>query len=102
MHSTAGVTIVGALIAGWGDLTFDFYGYFLTILNCFITALYLVLIAKKSKETSLNTFGLMFYNNLLSLPVIAAIVVVTEWDTLINFPHWNSLGFHVRTSLPRL
>jgi len=59
-----------------------------------VTALYLILIAKKSKETGLNTFGLMFYNNLLSLPVIVIIVIVTEWDVLMQFEHWYNIGFH--------
>jgi len=86
--------VVGAMIAGWGDLTFDMYGYLLTVLNCVVTAVYLVLIAKKSKETGLNTVGLMFYNNLLSLPFLVGLVVVTEWDTLANFDGWSSVGFH--------
>jgi len=86
--------VVGAMIGGWGDLTFDLYGYFLTILNCFVTALYLILIAKKSKETGLNTFGLMFYNNLLSLPVVAIVVILTEWDVLVSYDRWGDLGFH--------
>jgi len=86
--------VLGAVIAGWGDIEFDLYGYFLTALNCLITAAYLVLIAKKSKETGLNTFGLMFYNNLLSLPVIALLVLFTEWDLLVAYDQWSSLGFH--------
>jgi len=86
--------VVGALIAGWGDLSFDPWGYFLTGLNCVVTALYLVEIAKKSKETGLNTFGLMFYNNLLSIPALFIIVYVTEYHIIVDYKQWTSLGFH--------
>jgi len=46
------VMVIGAVIGGWGDLTFDAWGYFLTTLNCFLTATYLVWIAKKQKRQS--------------------------------------------------
>lgn len=42
--------VFGAMVAGWGDLTFDLYGYILTALNCVVTAWYLVLIAKKNRK----------------------------------------------------
>jgi len=87
--------VVGAIIAGWGDLTFDPYGYFLTALNCVVTALYLVLIAKKSQETGLQTFGLMYYNNILSLPVMIVITLLTEWKILSNYTGWWNLGFQI-------
>jgi solute carrier family 35 protein len=34
----------GAFVAGYGDLTFNFLGYTLTLLNCVVTAGYLVAI----------------------------------------------------------
>jgi len=85
--------VTGAIIAGWGDLEFDLWGYFLTFVNCVVTAWYLILIAKKSTETGIKTFGLMFYNNLLTMPIVVIIVLLTEWDVLVNFDHWFDLGF---------
>jgi solute carrier family 35 protein len=87
------VMVFGAFIGGWGDLTFDAWGYFLTTLNCLLTAIYLVWIAKKSEETKLDTFGLMFYNNILSLPFILIICVLTEWDEIVSFESWFDWGF---------
>jgi len=87
--------VLGALVAGWGDLHFDLYGYFLTVLNCVVTALYLVLIAKKSQETGLQTFGLMYYNNILSLPIIVVITLALEWKQLMAFNKWLNPGFLV-------
>ena len=88
--------MIGALVAGWGDLTFDLYGYVLTALNCLVTAWYLVLIAKKSEETGIKTFGLMFYNNVLSLPIMFLISIITEWEIIINFDKWWNFGFQVK------
>jgi len=87
--------VFGAMVAGWGDLTFDLYGYFLTGINCIVTAWYLVLIAKKSQETGIKTFGLMFYNNVLSLPIMIVICYITEWDIIINFDKWWDIGFQI-------
>jgi hypothetical protein len=53
------------------------------------------LIAKKSKETGLNTFGLMFYNNLLSVPALVLLVYGTEANVLLAYEHWADPGFHV-------
>lgn len=35
---SVGVMILGAIVAGYGDLTFDLPGYALTTLNCVVTA----------------------------------------------------------------
>jgi len=87
--------VLGAFIAGWGDLSFDLYGYFLTALNCVVTAIYLVYIAKKSQQTGMETFGLMYYNNVMSLPIVVLIVMLTEYDALISFTKWGDIGFQM-------
>ena len=85
--------IFGAMVAGVGDLTFHLLGYVLTGLNCLVTALYLVYIPKKREETSLNGFGLMYYNNLLSLPTVIVIVLLLEWKDLQTYALWLHPGF---------
>jgi len=87
--------VLGALIASIGDLSFDLWGYFLVGLNCVVTAWYLVLISKKQQETQLESFGLMFYNNIFSIPILIVSVALTEWEILLNFNMWYSLGFQV-------
>jgi len=87
--------VFGAIIAGWGDLTFDLLGYTLILFNCFVTAGYLIYIAKKKQETGLNTFGLMFYCNFLSLPGVALIVYFTELDGMGGYPYYSNVGFQI-------
>ena len=84
------------MVASVGDLSFDIWGYFLVTLNCVITAWYLVLISQKQKETQLESFGLMFYNNIFSIPILTFTVLTFEWDTVVNFKHWGNVGFQVR------
>ena len=55
--------VIGALIAAYYDFDFSLVGYVLVALNCFFTAAYLLAIAKFGKQ-GLNTFGLMYYNNI--------------------------------------
>eukprot|EP01133_Synstelium_polycarpum_P015026 gene15026-17773_t len=87
------VMVVGAMIAGWGDVTFDFVGSLYIFFNCIVTAGYLIYISKKSKETGLNTFGLMFYCNILSIPFTAALTWATEAEGIINYAGYGDIGF---------
>jgi len=89
------VMVIGAMIAGWGDITFDLYGYLMTAINCLVTAAYLVLIAQKSQQTGLQTFGLMYYNNILSIPFMAIFTVATDWDFLVSYDQWLNIGFQM-------
>jgi len=89
------VMVFGAFVAGYGDLTFDAWGYFLTGVNCFVTALYLLMISKKSKETGLSTFGLMFYNNIISIPLVLLVVYWVEWEELMTYDKYSSFEFQL-------
>jgi len=86
--------VLGATIAGLGDIDFSMFGYTLVMLNCLITALYLVYIAKTTAETKLDTFGLMFYNSLLSIPVVVLCVLLFESD-VIYYPDVFDYGFQI-------
>ncbi|KAF2070297.1 hypothetical protein CYY_008389 [Polysphondylium violaceum] len=87
------VMVLGALVAGWGDVTFDFVGSIYILFNCVVTAGYLIYIAKKTKETGLNTFGLMFYCNILSMPATIVLTFITEWEGISTFTGYADLGF---------
>lgn len=50
---------------------------------------------QKKQETGLDSFGLMFYNNVLSLPVILIIATLTEWHVVMEYEHWSKPGFLV-------
>eukprot|EP01116_Phalansterium_solitarium_P006932 TRINITY_DN19367_c0_g1_i1.p1 TRINITY_DN19367_c0_g1~~TRINITY_DN19367_c0_g1_i1.p1 ORF type:complete len:356 (-),score=82.45 TRINITY_DN19367_c0_g1_i1:265-1332(-) len=85
--------VLGALVASWGDLAFDLYGYLMTFLNCFITAVYLVDVARRSASNALSTWALMYYNNLMSIPLVIIITLSAEFDVLWNFSKWTDTEF---------
>ncbi|KAG2323019.1 hypothetical protein Bca52824_016232 [Brassica carinata] len=60
--SSVGIILLGAIIAGIRDLSFDAYGYGLVFTANLCTATYLALIARTGKSSGLNTFGLMWCN----------------------------------------
>eukprot|EP00007_Cunea_sp_BSH-02190019_P005599 CAMPEP_0174233358 /NCGR_PEP_ID=MMETSP0417-20130205/3421_1 /TAXON_ID=242541 /ORGANISM="Mayorella sp, Strain BSH-02190019" /LENGTH=366 /DNA_ID=CAMNT_0015311559 /DNA_START=119 /DNA_END=1215 /DNA_ORIENTATION=+ len=87
------VMVGGAILAGWGDMSFSFVGYVLIFANCAVTAGYLLFIPKIKNETSLSEMGLMFYNNVLSMPLVFFLMVTTELSELHEFPYWSDIGF---------
>jgi len=84
--------IFGATVAGIGDFGFSFIGYLLCILNSLFTAAYLLYIPKVKDATKLDTFGLMYYNNLLSFPFMFIVVYLFEADAIYS-PVWTDIGF---------
>jgi len=91
---TVAVMSVGTVVAGAGDVSFDLTGYSMAIGSCILQALYLVVVAKKEKELDLNTFGLLFYNSVLSLPfVFLAGFLKSEYSHAYAYPRWHEWGF---------
>lgn len=98
IHVSIVLMIAGALIAAAGDFHVDALGYTLIMVNDLFTALQGVVLRKKMDEKGkLSTQGLMFYNNLLSLPVAFAIMAMTpgEFDGIMKFRDWQAKGFIV-------
>lgn len=104
--------IAGALVAGAYDLEFSAAGYLLVLLNCVFTAAYLLYISKLGKSSGLNTFGLMFYNNIQSLPVVTALCWINgdlsavasyphlwQWDFVVCFVFQSALAFLLNYSI---
>jgi len=85
--------VLGAAIAGWADMTSDLLGYILALASVLVTAGYLIFIKKTSNDTQLNTFGLIFYNNLLALPMQIIIVWWLEWDGVQTYDGYSNGGF---------
>ncbi|KJA25683.1 hypothetical protein HYPSUDRAFT_37112 [Hypholoma sublateritium FD-334 SS-4] len=65
-------------------------GYFWMLVNCLTSAAYVLSMRKKIKSTGFSDWDSMFYNNLLSIPVLAVCSIVAEdWGTdnlSVNFP----------------
>ena len=87
--------VIGAIVAGIYDFDFNFYGYILVALNCIFTAAYLLSIAKFGKQ-GLNTFGLMYYNNIQSLPLVIILCLIGgDFNDLYNYTYFNDIGFWI-------
>jgi len=74
------IAVVGTLIAGSSDLTFDLFGYLYTLGNNLSTAAYLILIKMLGAQTgpdALSSFELLFYNSSMSLPILALLAYYT-------------------------
>ncbi|KAF8801271.1 GDP-mannose transporter [Phlegmacium glaucopus] len=65
-------------------------GYLWMLLNCVTSAAYVLSMRKKIKVTGFSDWDSMFYNNLLSIPILAVFSIVSEdWGTdslARNFP----------------
>lgn len=108
--------ILGAFIAAYYDLTFDFYGYFYVTINNIFTALSGIYLKKASNNGKCNKNGVLFYNSLFSLIMMSLYYIcehfyihhfsnfdtinninnnniISTIDKVISFPGWNSLEF---------
>ena len=70
------VMIVGAVLAGSADLSFSLPGYLWMSVNCFATSSYILLMKRATKTLSLSKFGMVFYNNLLSVPLLLPVALL--------------------------
>ena len=107
--------VLGAFIAAAGDLHLEFYGCAMVLGNDLFTALQGVVLRQKMDkdkkdrdnavtspgpqkphpESALGTHGLMFYNNLFSLPIVAAMLFNNpkELQQLHEFDRWGNKPF---------
>ncbi|XP_021899406.1 nucleotide-sugar uncharacterized transporter 3-like isoform X2 [Carica papaya] len=93
---SVGIIILGALIAGAGDLAFDIYGYGVVFIANICTAMYLASIARIGKSSGLNSFGLMWCNGIICAPVLLFWTSIRgDIEATLNFPHLFSPGFQV-------
>ena len=88
------VTCAGALLAGLNDLNFSPRGYALVFCSNVTTSAYLLMISQRKAATGLTSFGLMWCNSLLCLPVLLLATVVSgEFWAAWEFPHLGAPGF---------
>jgi GDP-mannose transporter len=60
-------------------------GYFWMMLNCIATASYVLAMRKRIKITNFKDWDTLFYNNLLSIPVLVVATLLVEnwsWENL--------------------
>eukprot|EP00741_Cyanophora_paradoxa_P023342 tig00000254_g22549.t1 len=88
------IIVMGAILAGVSDVDFDLYSYAMAIGSCCVQSLYLIAVNKAGVEGDLNTFGLLFYNSVLSIPCLLVVLLATgEWRAAISYPHYGDFSF---------
>lgn len=86
--------VIGAIVAGAGDLAFDAHAYGLVLASNASTALYLATIARLGKSSGLNSFGLIWANSVVCAPVLLlASAVNGEIRQALAFPALHDMGF---------
>jgi len=69
------VMILGAVLAAANDLAFSLPGYLWQSANCIATSCYVLYLKHATQSIEITKFGMVFYNNLLSLPLLGAIAI---------------------------
>ncbi|WFD29938.1 GDP-mannose transporter into the lumen of the Golgi [Malassezia sp. CBS 17886] len=81
-------TVPAPPTSGWMELGHS--GYFWMLVNCLVSAAYVLVMRKRIKHMGFKDWDTMFYNNLLSIPVLAVMSLAVEnWSASTlqrNFP----------------
>ncbi|KAK5583269.1 hypothetical protein RB653_004860 [Dictyostelium firmibasis] len=88
------VMVIGAVVAGITDLTFNSLGYSLVLLSCVFQASYLIYVKKVANNMS--TYDMLYYNSVLSLPITIFLMIVNqEVEYFQTFEHLYDRSFQV-------
>lgn len=82
-----GVMIFGAVLAAANDLAFSFTGYAWQISNCVSTSGYVLYLKHATQSIELSKFGMVFYNNLLSIPLLGIIAILHNEPAVLYDAH---------------
>jgi drug/metabolite transporter (DMT)-like permease len=69
--------VLGAIVAAGTDLAFDWIGVMFVLANDVLTSLQGVVMEKKMDAKDLNSWGLMYYNSLVAIPIMLAYMQLT-------------------------
>lgn len=87
-------TTIGGVIAGFGDLTYDPLGYLMALSSALATAGHVVVVGKLGEELKMDSFSLLMYNCMWSLPFSLVLMVAEgEHERLLSFEHLSEAGF---------
>ena len=77
--------ILGSILGGYSDLQFSMNGYSWLLVNCLCSGLYLVEMRRMIKKVHFRDFDTVFYNTVLSLPILLLLsVVFDEWKLFVK------------------
>lgn len=80
--------VVAAVMAGLNDLEFSVVGYAWTLANCLSSSGYVLYAQFVMRHTTLSTFGKVYYNNVLALPLVLLLdfFVFGDFVRLLTYP----------------
>eukprot|EP01103_Thecamoeba_quadrilineata_P019386 TRINITY_DN7827_c0_g1_i1.p1 TRINITY_DN7827_c0_g1~~TRINITY_DN7827_c0_g1_i1.p1 ORF type:complete len:325 (+),score=14.31 TRINITY_DN7827_c0_g1_i1:1-975(+) len=84
------LTIVGAILVSLYDIDGDFGDYSLVLCYNLINAGYLMIASRTEKALGLTTYGLMYSNNIVCLPILLAIAIHSDGSSILLL-HQNHL-----------
>jgi GDP-mannose transporter len=87
------IMLLGAVLAGSSDLEFNMMGYMWAVCNCVITASYVLYMPRAISDSKLNAFGRVYYNNLLSLPLVLLVDLFVYGDLFRLKENPNSVSW---------
>uniref|UniRef100_A0A7S2ZAU2 Sugar phosphate transporter domain-containing protein n=1 Tax=Rhodosorus marinus TaxID=101924 RepID=A0A7S2ZAU2_9RHOD len=88
--------VVGTLIASQDDSKSAASGWAFGFASCILQALYLALVKKSGAQSGLNTWGVLFYHSILSVPILTVLVLLLgELEAFLSFDQWFSRGFQI-------
>eukprot|EP01133_Synstelium_polycarpum_P001355 gene1355-1550_t len=86
------VMVLGAIVAGVTDLSFNALGYTLVL------ATYLVYVKKTARD--MTTYDMLYYNSALALPFLTILMLANrELDYFVNYKHLYDPQFQLYFSL---
>jgi GDP-mannose transporter len=87
------IMVLGAVLAGAHDLEFSVTGYLYMGLNCFFTSGYVLYMRYASTTVKVPKFGMVFYNNLLSIALLLPLILLTNEVPQLFNPRIMTLSF---------
>lgn len=75
--------LVAAFLASVEDLEFSLVGYIWTLLNCLTNTAFVLYMPRAMSKSKLSPLGRVYYNNLLSLPLLVVLDLFTFNDIWI-------------------
>ena len=82
---------IGTILVSMDDFTYDYFGYFVVIINNTLTIIYVKFSETFKKKTKVTNLKLLVYNSYLSNPIlIIAIFVSGEYNKVYNYFYNNN------------
>ncbi|CAN8063617.1 unnamed protein product [Agarophyton chilense] len=84
----------GTVLAANADTSSSSSAWFLGFASCAFQALYLTFVKRSGLDTGMNSFGILYYHSILSIPCITAIAIgVGEIGPALVYDKWTSPSF---------